>query len=209
MAKWIHLPQEKEVIALTAEEQAWLEQKHTVRVRVGNFPPYIFLGKDEITGIAIDYLNLVAQRAGVTFEFVPETRPWQKALESLMKSQGPDLVTSVSPMAERKPYMNFSAPYIVSPRVIFTRTDAEFISGIDELKGRTLAVPHGTLVHKRIEVEYPDIVLILYDSDIESIEAVSTGKADAYIGNLINASYEILHRGSHQFESSCPQPVRR
>ncbi|NQT68042.1 MAG: transporter substrate-binding domain-containing protein [Desulfobacteraceae bacterium] len=197
----------KKQITLTPEEKAWLEQKHTVRVRVGNFPPYIFLGKDEITGIAIDYLNLVAQRAGVTFEFIPGTRPWQKALESLMNSQGPDLMTSLSPIAERKPYMNFSAPYIVSPRVIFTRTDAEFVSGIDDLKGRTLAVLHGTLVHKRIEVEYPDIGLLLYDTDLKSIEAVSTGKADAYIGNLINASYEIMHRGLANLKVAAPSPL--
>ena len=206
VAKWINLPQIKNVIDLTAEEQAWLAQNHTVRVRVGNFPPYIFLGKDEITGIAIDYLNLIAQRTGVTFEFVHETRPWQEALDSLMNFQGPDLITSLSPIAERKPYMNFSAPYIVSPRMIFTRTDAEFVSGIDELKGRTLAVPKGTLVHKRLEVEYPDIDLMLYDTDIESIEAVSTGKADAYIGNLINASYEILHRGFSNLKIAAPSP---
>lgn len=206
VAKWFFLPQQKKAIELTPEERAWLEQKHTVRVRVINFPPYIFLGKDQITGIAIDYLNLVAQRAGVTFEFIPETRPWQKALESLMKSQGPDLITSISPIAERKPHMNFSAPYIVSPRVIFTRTDTEFISSIDELRGRTLAVPRGTLVHKRIEVEYPDIVLMLYDTDLESIEAVSSGKADAYIGNLINASYEIIHRGLTNLKVAAPSP---
>jgi len=195
VAKWVHSPQPKERIALTPEEQAWLAQNHTVRVRVGNFPPEIIIGKDEITGIAIDYLNLIAQRSGVTFEFVHETRPLQKAFESLMNLQGPDLITSLSPIAERKIYMNFSVPYIVSPRMIFTRIDGEFISGIDQLKGRILAVPKGTLMHKRLEMEYPEIDLMLYDTDLESIEAVSTGKADAYIGNLINASYEILHRG--------------
>jgi len=194
-------------VPLTLEERAWLSQKHTVRVRVTNFPPYMFFEKDEITGIVIDYLNLIAQRTGLTFEYSPETRPWQEALKSLMNLQGPDLMTSLSPIAEREPYMDFSEPYILSARVIFTRTDGEFISSIDDLKGKTLAVPHGTVVHKRIEVGYPDIGVLLYDTDLESIEAVSMGKADAYIGNLINASYEILHRGFTNLKVAAPSPL--
>ncbi|MCD6582809.1 MAG: transporter substrate-binding domain-containing protein, partial [Desulfuromusa sp.] len=193
-------------VNLTPEEQAWLAQDHTVRVRVVNLPPCMFLEKDKIKGIVIDYLNLIAQRTGLTFEFSPETRPWQEALKSLKNLQGPDLVTSLSPIAEHEPYMDFSKPYMASARVIFTRTDGEFISSIDDLKGRTLAVPHGTLVHKRIEVEYPDIGLLLYDTDLESIEAVSTGKADAYIGNLIHASYEILQRGFANLKVTAPSP---
>lgn len=186
-------PIRETTVTLTPGERAWLKQNHTVRVRVGNFPPYIFLEEDEITGIVIDYLNLISQRSGVKFEFVSETRSWQEALKSLINLQSPDLMTSLSPIAEREPYMNFSEPYIISPRVIFTRAEAEFISSISDLTGRTLAIPHGTLVHKRIAVEYPGIDLLLYDTDLKSIEAVSKGRADAYIGNLINTSYEILH----------------
>lgn len=193
-------------VNLTPEEQAWLAQDHTVRVRVVNFPPYMFLEKDKIKGIVIDYLNLIGQRTGLTFEFSPETRPGQEALKSLKNLQGPDLMTGLSPKAEHEPYMDFSEPYMASARVIFTRTDGEFIATIDDLKGRTLAVPHGTLVHKRIEVEYPDIGLLLCDTDLESIEAVSTGKADAYIGNLIHASYEILQRGFANLKVAAPSP---
>jgi PAS domain S-box-containing protein len=193
-------------VNLTPEEQAWLAQDHTVRVRVVNLPPCMFLEEDKIKGIAIDYLNLIGQRTGLTFEFSPETRPWQEALKSLKNLQGPDLVTSLSPIAEHEPYMDFSKPYMASARVIFTRTDGEFISSFDDLKGRTLAVPHGTLVHKRIEVEYPDIGLLLYDTDLESIKAVSTGKADAYIGNLIHASFEILQRGLVNLKVAAPCP---
>ena len=204
VAKWIHVPPQQELIALTPQEQAWLAQNHTVNVRVVNFPPYIFLEDTDVTGLAIDYLNLISKRSGVRFNFVPETRPWQEALQSLMNLQGPDLVTSISPMAERKPHMNFSNPYIVSPRVIFIRKDTEAVSTVDELRSRTLAVPRGTVVHKRIEAEYPDIELLLLDSDVESVRAVSMGKADAYIGNLINTSFEISNKGFINLKVTAP-----
>lgn len=194
------------VIELSPEEQAWLEENPTVRVRIANFPPFINLEEDDITGIVIDYLNLIAQRSGVAFEYVTETRPWQDALESLMNLQGPDMMTSLSPLAEREPYMDFTDPYMESPRVIFTRTDSEFISSIDNLNGKTLAVPHNTLVHKRIETDYPNIGLLLLESDAESIEAVSTGKADAYIGNLVNTSFDISLRGFSNIKVAAPSP---
>ena len=206
VAKWVQLPTQKDGIELTAEEQAWLAQDHTVRVRVANFPPYMFIEEDGITGMVIDYLNQIAQRTGVIFEFLPETRPWQEALESLINLRGPDLMTSLSPMPERKAYMDFSEPYIISSRMIFTRTDAKFISSISDLSGGTLAVPRGTLVHKQIELEYPDIGLLLYDTDLQSIEAVSIGKADAYIGNLFNTSYEILQKGFSNLKVAAPIP---
>ncbi|MBW1939156.1 MAG: transporter substrate-binding domain-containing protein, partial [Deltaproteobacteria bacterium] len=209
---WVLAPEKRyyklpaQLVSLSEEEQVWLTQNHTVRARVGNFPPYMIFKEDEITEIVIDYLNLIAQRSGVRFEFVSETRSWQEALKSLMNLQGPDLMTSLSPMAEREPYMDFSEPYMISPRMIFIRTEAEFISSIDDLSGRTLAVPYGTLVHERIEKEYPDIGLLVYDTDLKSIEAVSTGRADAYIGNLINTSCEILLRGLTNLKVAAPTP---
>jgi PAS domain S-box-containing protein len=195
---------ESQPLNLNDAEQSWLAQNHTVRVRVSNFPPYMVLKGTKITGLVIDYLNLIAQRTGVRFDFVPETRPWQDALQSLMNLQGPDLITSLSPMAERKPHMIFSNPYIVSPRVIFTRKDAGVISSTDDLRGRTLAVPNGTMVHKRMEVGYPDIELLLFDTDAESMRAVSMGKADAYIGNLINTSFEIIRKGFINLKVAAP-----
>ena len=206
-AKWTYAPVQK-AIDFSPGEIAWLEQKHTVRVRVGEFPPYMFIEEDKITGMVIEYFNMITQRSGVRFQFVTETRPWQEAVESLMNLQGPDIITSISPLAEREPYMNFSEPYAVTPRVVFTRTDAGFISSIKDLNGRTLAVPRGTVVHKRIEAEYPDIELILYNLDIEAIEAVSSGIADAYIGNLLNTSYLIVNRGFTNLKVAAPCPFK-
>ena len=206
VAKWVHLPQRKGAIAFTAKERAWLAQKHTVRVRAGDFPPYMFTEKDKTTGMVVDYLNEVTQRSGVAFELVIETRPWQEALESLMDLKGPDMVTSVSPLPEREPYMNFTEPYIVSPRMIFTRADAQFVHSIDDLNGRTVAAPRGTVVHKRVAAEYPGIGLLLCGTDAEAIEAVSTGAADAYIGNLVNTSHMISHRGFANLKVAAPCP---
>ena len=51
-------------IELTPEEASWLAQNHTVRIRVGLYPPYNF-NKPEVSGMAIDYVTTAAARAGV------------------------------------------------------------------------------------------------------------------------------------------------
>ena len=55
---FIEGPSEKQLdpkIHLTIEEQAWLDQNHTIRVRVANAPPYTILMKNEHpTGGTID-----------------------------------------------------------------------------------------------------------------------------------------------------------
>jgi len=206
VAKWIPLLPNDDVPELTEEEKAWLAQKHKVNVRVANFPPYMILGENKISGIVIDYLNLIAEHTGVTFEFVVENRPWQEALESLKSHQGPDVITSLSPLEERKSYMNFSEPYYVSPRVIFTRNESPVISGIDDLNSKILAVPHGTFIQKKVEEEYPEIRLLLNDTDLEAIKAVAFGKADAFIGNLINTSQVLLLHGINNLKIAAPSP---
>ena len=60
---------------LTAKEKAWLAEHKTVRVAFdGHFPPYSFLNDDsKIEGLAVDILNVLADRVGITLEISPKT----------------------------------------------------------------------------------------------------------------------------------------
>ncbi len=190
--------------SLTPEERSWLAQSRTVRVRVIDFPPFMILGKGEPQGISIDYLKLISRRTGIAFEFVEETRPLTEALEAVKNLQGPDLIQCRTHTAERESYVSFTKDYLASPRVIFTRTGGMFVSGMDDLKGKTVAVAEGTVVSERLASEFPDIHLLLFDTDERSLEAVATGRADAYIGNLTFASYLILEHGFANVKVAAP-----
>ena len=63
------------------------------------------------------------------------------------------------------------------------------------MDGKTMALPRGFAVQRRIAEDYPGIVQALFDSDEQALQAVATGKADAYIGNLSVASHIIHRRG--------------
>jgi signal transduction histidine kinase/DNA-binding response OmpR family regulator/HPt (histidine-containing phosphotransfer) domain-containing protein len=196
------------VVSLTAEEQTWLDKNHTVRVRVVNFPPFIIVNKgEEPTGVSIDYLNIIAARTGIRFKYIHSNQPFAKALENLKNRQDPDLIQCMMRTPGRESFVSFSRVYLATPRVIFTRTEGNYISQIEDLFGQTIAVPKGTAVQQEINKKYPEINLLLLNSDEASLEAVSGGKADAYIGNLSLGSYLILQRGFTNLKVATPSPL--
>lgn len=194
--KWAPLPQQQKTIALTREEVSWLAQKQTVRVSSGNFPPFIIRNGQEVSGIVIDYLRLIAQRTGVTFDYVSTGMPFADRLEGLMSLKGPvDLIPCMMKTPERETYLSFSKAYLDTPRMIFTRQNTGMVSGLADFAGKKMAVVRQTVVQQEIEMKYPGIQLLLYDTDLDAMKAVSIGKADAYVGNLMLASYLILQNG--------------
>jgi PAS domain S-box-containing protein len=195
-------------VLFTDRERAWLAQNHTVQVRVVNIPPYIILSKGgEPEGISIDYLNFIAERTGVKFHYHFSGKTFPQALDGLKKHTGPDLITSMMRTPDREKSILFSTDYFRSPYVIFTHEkDKTFISDIADLYGRIIALPKGTVILEKIKKDFPDIKIVLFDNDIQAIEAVATNRADVYIGNLALASFLILDKGISGLKIAGPSP---
>jgi ABC-type amino acid transport substrate-binding protein len=205
IAKWSYLSKKQDTIELTPEERTWLDQNHTVRVRVADYPPFIIVRKDKKSaGMSMDYLNLIADRTGIKFKYVFETLPRQEALEGLKQRQGPDLIQCMVRTPDRESYISFSNEFIKTSRVIFTRIEGKFVGGIEDLSGLTVAVQGGTVVQQEIERKFPAINLLLFDSDQLALKAVATDRADAYIGNQIVGVYLILQNGWTNLKIAAP-----
>jgi signal transduction histidine kinase/CheY-like chemotaxis protein len=209
VAKWVDLPQHINRIELTSEEQAWINQNRTVRVRITDWPPYLIVkGNEPPQGIVIEYLKLIEERTGITFKNEVTDQPFAEFLESMKQRQGPDMTAVIVPTLEREQYLSFSETYISSPYVIFIRGGDKPILDISALTGKMLAVLRSSAVHKQLLRDYPEIRLMLFDSDEEALQAVATGQADAYIGNLTAASHIIHRRGFSSLQVSAPSPFK-
>ena len=185
-----------QAIVFTPAEQAWLRQDHKVRVRTINWPPYVIVeGKLPPQGISIEYLKLIGQRTGIDFQYEVTEQPFHEFLDSIRQRQGVDLTPIIVATEDRETYLSFSSSYLSSPYVIFAREQDELIQDISGMDGKTMALPRGFVVQRRIAEDYPGIVQALFDSDEQALQAVATGKADAYIGNLSVASHIIHRRG--------------
>ncbi len=193
-------------ILLTEKEQAWLDRRHTVRVRIGNVPPY-HMSAPEPQGISVDYLKLIGKRFGINFIFVTSPVDWREALDDLTGARKwCDLLATIARTPEREQEISFTEDYIFSPWVIINRTDADFVSRMQDLNGKSVAVERGFIISDRIKAEYPQIKIVLFNTSIDALRSVATGVTDAYVGNLAGASYLINYNGLKDLKIAAPTP---
>ncbi|MCP3892145.1 MAG: PAS domain S-box protein, partial [Desulfobulbaceae bacterium] len=189
-------------IELTENEQKWLEQNPIVKARVGANPPLHFYD-GQYRGISVDYLNRIGEIVGFKVEYVHGI-PWYEAIEEIKKGKKFDLLLTAKNTKERQAYMRFSDDYLLMPWVIFSRIKSDFISSIDDLNGRTVAVEKSFVMQKLLMTEYPDINLVVRKHSPEALEAVASGEADAYIGNLATSTYLINRYNLTNLKVACP-----
>lgn len=194
-------------IALTTKEQAWINEDHTVRVRVGDYPPTYFIENGKPYGIAIDLLNEVSSRTGVSFQFIVRSPSFKEDLQGLIQHTGPDLLPTLQATPEREKKILFTDAYFVNPRFIFTRDDAPFVSSIEELSGKTVAVEQGFLVQKWLSEKHPGITLQSFKKTADALEALSLGKAFAYIGPIRVTATLINKNGYVNLKASAPSSL--
>jgi PAS domain S-box-containing protein len=129
---------------------------------------------------------------------------WSDALESLRKRDGVDLVLMITKDESREWFIEFTQNYLKFPEVIITRKDSEFISGIKDLAGRTISLENNFIEADFLRRDIPGVKLSELPTTRASLEAVATGKADAYVGNLAVASYLIEKNGFSDLKIAAP-----
>ena len=193
-------------IQLTEQEHAWLNRKHTVRVRINDFPPLI-MNASNPQGIAADYLKLFEQRFGINFKFVVVPVPWKEAVEDLEgERKWCDLIVTIKRTPERAKKIVFTQDYLFAPWVIINRTNSPFVSRIEDLNNRSIAVERGYVVEGLIKDTYPQIKIVTVKNALEALYLVANGSTDAYVGNLTVASYLIQNKGLHNLKIAAPTP---
>jgi two-component system sensor histidine kinase/response regulator len=181
-------------VSWTEDELAFMEEHPVIRLGVDpGFVPFEFIDEDgEYKGIAADYLALISEKTGLQFEVV-KGLTWPEAYDMALAGKV-DVLPAIGKTKEREEQFLFSKPYYYYKRVIVTRdTDTE-ISGIDDLKGFTVAVQRNSSHHSYL-LSYQNINLSLYDSVEAALTAVATGTEKAFIGNLATTNYLIRLNG--------------
>jgi PAS domain S-box-containing protein len=193
-----------ENLNFTKKEKAWLNQHHTVRARVGAAPPLHFYD-GKFRGISVEYLNLIAERAGFKVQYIADIR-WSAALENIKNHQELDLILTAKNTLERQKTMVFTEDYLLMPYAIFCRKDTDFIQTIENLENVKVSVEQDYVIHKKLLAEYPKIKLVIKKTSEEAIKAIALGESDAYIGNLTMTSYIIQKNNLTNLKVTAPTP---
>ncbi len=186
-----------EKVLLSAREEKWLARHHQsgIPIRLGinpSWPPFEFMGKDDLfMGMVSDYVAILNHRLGLNMEVVQGL-----GLPQVLKGADPlsgkiDALPSALSFGNKKEYMAYTQPYLSFPWVIINKRQAPLIGGLLDLNGKRLAIVDTYTLAAHIEKKYPKIVLLPVESTMEGLEAVSSGRADAYVGNLAVAGYQM------------------
>ncbi|NEV64617.1 transporter substrate-binding domain-containing protein [Thiorhodococcus minor] len=193
-------------IALSADERAWLAEKHSVRVRIGEHPPWEINGS-KAEGMAVDYLRIIGKLFDIDFRFVPAADSWTEGFEDMAGAHRRyDLLPAAKRTDARLATLAMSQDYLSSPWTMFTRKGSQDIQDLSDLRGRTVAVERGYVMHDLLQSAEPATVLSVQESTRDALLSVSTGRADAYIGNLLVTDYLMQTHGIANLRMAGPTP---
>lgn len=191
-------------VTISPEAQAWLDRKPTVRARVGTAAP-LHSWTNGPEGIAVDYLRLVCQGFGVDCTFFTGM-PWSEAIRNIATGDGIDLILTIKRTPERAREIAFTQDYLFLPWVIFTRGDGPIVTWIGDLDGAIVAVEKDFVLHDRLKADYPHLRLLVVEDSKRALEALATGQAAAYIGDLVTGAYLINRWGYANVKVVAPTP---
>ncbi|WP_051906732.1 transporter substrate-binding domain-containing protein [Methylomarinum vadi] len=181
-------------IGLTPAQRQWLSEHPKVRFSGNpNWLPYeAFDSRGRYIGIVADHLRLIEQMLPIEFEIIP-TATWSESIGKARTGQVD--VLSETADSDLKAELQFTRPYLSSPVVIVMDEAEDYVDGIEQIKQRKLAVIKDYGYVSRIKENYPDIEFAEVATIQEGVTAVSTGKVDALLCTLAQASYQIAELG--------------
>ena len=198
LTKWHILDNQKKIIDLTDEEQSWLSNNKVIRVATDpTAAPLELIDKTgKISGIAGDYLKIIADKLNVEFQWVGN-KNWVEGMEMIDNGQA-DMLSVAVATPDREKYLTFTEPIKTVTSVIFARNDNDIFGNMDGLTGRKLAQVSGSATYNFIKSDYPELDIIEVNSIAEALRHVSTGSVDAYVGGISSVAYHMVSEGFSQ-----------
>ena len=175
---------------LTEEEKAWILANPVItatnKMEMG---PFDFVEGGEATGYSIDYINLLALKAGLEIKYI-NGLPWTDLLEQ-MKDKKIDLTHSLFKSPERSKYLDFTKPFLKLPWAYYGKVGSDQIKSLNDLEGKSIGLLKGSIPWEIYLTEYPNLKVIEYSSSIEALNDLSTGHIEVYVNLLPVTNFRI------------------
>ncbi|MGI9242284.1 MAG: transporter substrate-binding domain-containing protein, partial [Verrucomicrobiales bacterium] len=178
-------------LQFTAEERAWLAEHETIVVGGEmDWAPFDFVDEaGNYAGIANDYLQIVGEELGLEIEIVTDPL-WDELIEKI-KSKEIDVLPAIYYAPERDQFLKFTEPYARVTEFIYAREDTQWISTIDDLKGKRVSVVKGYSIEEALRVDYPEITMVTAANIQDCLKKLVLGEVDAFIGDIASTSFNI------------------
>ena len=119
--------------AIAAAKPA-VEQREVIAVVPRSWPPQYTVNEDgNPTGFAIDVMDAVAERAGLSVKYIIK-ETWTEVSETLQNGKA-DLIPNLGISEKRKSYALFASPVETFRISLFARADSKDLVGLSDLSG--------------------------------------------------------------------------
>ena len=163
----------------------------TIRVGMsGGYFPFTFVQQDKLQGFEVDLMTALAERTGDTVEF--STMSFSGLIGALESGRIDTVANQITITPDRAAKFAFSQPYVYDGAQVVVKKGRETeITGVDSLRGRTVAVNLGSNFEQLLR-ELPfadDIDIRTYESNIEQDTAL--GRVDAFVMDRVSSAQVI------------------
>jgi signal transduction histidine kinase len=192
-------------IQLSDSEKQWIDANHKIRFWVSTEAPPYFYDKKQPIGLAIDYAKIVCAVYKLNCEFKDQfSGSFSEAIPFVGKENGPDAFMTGRFLPERLKYVLYTNQYLFSPWVIIARTDSAPIISLGDLSGKKIVGVKGFVVNGLVRKELSNFEFIEKNMQLEALRAISSGVGDAYVGDLVNATFMIAQYGMSNLKVAAP-----
>jgi polar amino acid transport system substrate-binding protein len=180
----------KNTIALTKEEQSYLNKKQIITMCIDpNREPFEKLdANNNHIGIAGDFIKLLTDRLNIQINIIPTKN--REESTAFAKDKKCDLLNFVNQTQSRDQWLDFTDTVFIDENVIIGRIEMPVIQDLSKINA-TIAIPKGTAMYERIERYFPNLIIVPVNSQKEAFDYVEQKKADLTLRSLIISAYTI------------------
>jgi signal transduction histidine kinase/ABC-type amino acid transport substrate-binding protein len=183
------------LLILAFPELAEAKEEHVIRVGFDkSLPPLSYVDqKGKAAGFDIELFSHIAEHQGWKVKYIP--LELDDAIQKLMAGQL-DVVVGMKYTYTRGTHFDFSDSYLTMSDALVVPVKARDISGLDNLKGKVVALQRGDAVITQLESVRSSEMLIAFNQP-DALDMLFLGRADVFLGNRWTAEY-ILEKGNNQ-----------
>ncbi|MBE7001517.1 MAG: transporter substrate-binding domain-containing protein [Ruminococcaceae bacterium] len=147
-----------------------------------DFPPFESLENNEVVGIEVEIMKLIAKDLGVEIEFVQ--MDFDSVLAGIQSAKYDCAMSGITVTPKREKNMLFTDPYYNAAQVIVVKADSA-VKGKADLKDKTVSVQTGTTAESGCQDE--GIAVQAFAANADAKAALTTGKVDAWVVDNLTA----------------------
>ena len=187
-----------EDINLTSKEKQFLETKKVINVCYSKrSAPFVIENKGKITGISIDFLELISKKSGIKFEMVKVKNIEEK--RAYLQEGKCDLLPLVSTYLNQDPSVIATKELGRDNIVLVTKIDEPYLLDFSELKNKKIAVDRDLLNIKKYLQEFYPTVKIVPTKGL-GLKEVLKGEVYGAVASSFKMSNRIMYEFPHKLK---------